>query len=152
MSTYDRLVAAYGDPHQQQAFAKRNLITWVLPTWLAAVWPRFAGQVITRITINKALIDPLCAVMRELIATGLIKELQTYDGAFVYRNQRGSTALSIHAFGLALDFNAATNGLGKKVNFSQKFLDVWRRHGFTVGADFKGARIDGMHFEYTKTV
>lgn len=151
MTTTERLVKAYGNPHDTVAFTKRNLVTWPLPAAMAAVWPKFAGHVITRITINKALIGPLTAVFAELIETGLVKELKTYDGAYNYRPQRGSNALSMHAYGLALDFNAQTNGLGKPVTFSQKFLDVWRRHGWTCGADFPMPRTDGMHMEYTKT-
>ena len=148
-TTYDRLVAAYGDPHQQPAFAARNLTTYSLPTDVAKVWPPFAGHPITRITVNKAVIPPLLKVFAELVATGLVRELKTYDGGYNYRPQRGSTRLSMHSFGVALDFNAATNGLGKPVTFSAAFLGVWRRNGWTCGADWKMPRTDGMHFQYT---
>lgn len=151
MTTPERLAAKYGNPHDVESFTARNIVTWPLPPAMAAVWPKFAGHIITRITINKAIIGPLCAVFLDLIDTGLVKELKTYDGAYNYRTQRGATALSMHAFGVALDFNAATNGLGKRVTFSPAFLDVWRKHGWTCGADFKAPRVDGMHFQYDKT-
>jgi hypothetical protein len=32
--------------------------------------------------------------------------------------------------------------------FSEEFFDVWRKHGWTCGIDFR--RADGMHFQMDK--
>ena len=153
MVTESRLIAAYGNPREKDAFAAKNLTTWALPDWLKGHWPRYLGQVVLHFTINKFIIPALKNVMRDLIALDLIHELHTFDGCYALRDQRGAPGvLSMHAFGLAIDFNAATNRLGGSVHFSPAFLAVWRAHGWTCGADFHGSRVDGMHFEYTKTL
>lgn len=148
--TEQRLTARYGDPHQEAAFVARNILQYKLPDWLRPHWPRYDGKTVTSIQINRAIIPHLEAVMRDLIALGLIHELKEYGGGYNYRKQRGADALSLHAFGVALDFNQHTNTLGGRVTFSAAFLAVWRAHGWTVGADFHGKRVDGMHYEYTK--
>jgi hypothetical protein len=109
--------------------------------------------------MNRLLEDPLDEVMRELIKTGLIAEIKTWDGLFNVRYQRGSrTKLSRHSWGLAIDMNAAWNPLvkvtpatraalrKKHVKWTEPFLKVWRDNGFECGADWKD-RLDGMHFE-----
>lgn len=101
-----------------------------------------------RIYCHKNLANELRTVFKALQAKNLLKEIETFDGCFMPRYIRGYEAqkiMSIHCWGLAVDFNAATNGLGKPVTFSQEFLQVWRDCGWTCGADFK--RLDGMHFE-----
>ena len=65
--------------------------------------------------------------------------------------------LSIHSWGLAVDFNVADNplgltrlqalGVGLKP-FSEQFQQAARDADFICGIDFK--RGDGQHFEYTK--
>ncbi len=145
-----RLTAKYGDPHAQDAFKAKNIIQYRFPDWLRPYWPRYMGKPVTSTQLNRGVVLSLEAVMRELISTGLIAELKEYGGAYNYRPMRGLKALSMHAFGVALDFNQSTNPLGGRVTFSQPFLDVWRRHGWTCGADFRAPRVDGMHFEYTK--
>jgi hypothetical protein len=115
-----------------------------------------------RMYVNKVIKAPLEKVFRELISTGLYRELRTYDGCFVVRKQRGSNAISTHSWGLAVDFNAAWNPLvrgvtpatrkklrAEKVTFSEEFLDVWRKHGWNCGADWISV-LDGQHFQWDK--
>lgn len=145
----------YGNP-ESSAFVSKWLQRFTLPADVAAVWPHYPGldKPITAIYMNKFAFEPLIAVIRELIQTGLIKELLTYDGCLNVRLKRGVNEYSIHSWGLALDFNAALNPLGQRMGskpkmFTPAFLAVWRKHGWTCGADF--SRPDGMHFQYTNT-
>lgn len=109
-----------------------------------------------KIYCNKKITSDLLNVFEELTKTKLILEIVTYDGCFNPRYVRGMEAkkiLSNHAFGTALDFNAALNPLGFPRNklekpFSVQFTDVWKMFNFQNGFTF--ARPDGMHFEYTK--
>ncbi len=146
--------AVYGDP-SKPAFQSKWLEIFPLPADIAAIFPPYPGVPhITRIQMNKYTWPAFCAVMRELIATGLHKEFKTYDGCVNLRLKRGINEYSIHSWGLALDFNAAQNPLGvawgtRKGMFSKAFLDVWRKHGWVCGADF--TRGDGMHFQFTTT-
>lgn len=152
MNTPDKLLAKYGNPLDRETFEPKWMKNVFLPDWLLPIFPinAFNSRPVTKIYMHRDFEAPFFKVMRELLDTGLIKELLTYDGCFVIRFQRGSKILSIHSWGLAIDFNAKWNPLGGKVNFSKAFLEVWRRNGWVCGADFGNGRQDGMHFEWTK--
>ncbi len=148
----------YGDPNGK-AFQSTYMVLYTFPLWLAAAWPRYQGKAVTKQWVNKDIIGPLEAVFKGLIATNLHKELKTFDGLWNIRLKRGINEYSIHSWGCAMDFNAAANPLNVKLHtrpgmFSDAFLAVWRKHGWTPGADF--SRPDCMHFQriasYGKTV
>lgn len=99
--------------------------------------------------VNKDIIPLLDTTFLVLKDLDLLGELKTYDGCWNVRPIRGTEAdprWSIHSFGLALDFNAATNPMGGPVAFSPRFLAAWKACGWTCGADFH--RVDGMHFQW----
>lgn len=74
--------------------------------------------------------------------------LREYDGTFQYRKIAGSDNLSFHSWGIAIDFAASRNGLGKTTTDLPKwFIKCFTDHGFFWGGNFKG-RKDPMHFEY----
>ena len=154
MSDTANCVAHYGDP-AKPAFQNKWLRIYTLPADIAAHFPPYPGVPhVSRIQMNTFAWEPFCAAFRELISTGLVKELKTYDGCVNLRYKRNQAEIpanrSIHSWGLALDFNAKLNPLGvvqgsRPGMFTKAFLDVWRRHGWTAGADFR----DGMHFQFT---
>lgn len=136
----------YGNPESKQ-FTTQHLTLYVFPEWMANIFPAY--QVVTKVRkqwVNKDLVAPLEAVFKDLLATGLYKELKTYDGGLNVRKKRELGDYSVHSWGLAMDFNAKTNPLGGKCTFSQAFLQVWRNHGFSCGADWAG-RSDPMHMQ-----
>lgn len=153
MLTTAQLIARYGNPAAGEvakgAFARKWIVLYTFPSWLVAHFPPAPGVAtrITRAWVNRDVVKPFEAVMRELVETGLIQELKTYDGCWVVRNMRGLSTPSRHSWGIAFDFNARQNPLGGRVTFSAAFLAVWRKHGFACGADWKMPRTDGMHFE-----
>jgi hypothetical protein len=143
----------YGDP-TSKTFEAKWMQLYVFPDWLAKIFPPYAGKPVTRQWVNKAIIPAFEAVFRDLLATGLWRELKSFDGLWVVRQKRGISEYSIHSWGLAIDFNASLNPLGvkwgsRKGMFSKAFLDTWRRHGWVCGADF--ARGDSMHFQFTNS-
>lgn len=157
MATTAQLIARYGNPvKDQNSFVKKWMVMYTLPVWLLEHFPKaYNGVHVTRIYMNKEAQKPFEAVMHDLVCTGLIKELKSYDGCWNVRNMRGTSVPSVHSWGLAFDFNAKLNPLGVKWGsrpgmFSKSFLDVWAKHGWTVGAYFGGGRSDAMHFQYTK--
>jgi len=91
---------------------------------------------------------------------GLIRNILTFDGAFVPRYKRQSTHvrdnLSNHAWGTAFDINAAQNALGQKPAALGKagsvmdMVELAYKWGFYWGGYFKRGRFDGMHFEVAK--
>lgn len=89
---------------------------------------------------------------------GLLKDLSAAgypiqsSGGFNYRNMRGSDRLSQHAFGTAIDINAATNPMLKSrgqsvvTDLPPNIEELAAKHGLEWGGKWK--RPDAMHFEW----
>jgi len=90
------------------------------------------------------LVEETFLALMEEGAWGLLK---TYDGGYTWRPKRGSSKLSMHAFGAALDFNAGTNRLGQ-VDFDmpREVVRVFERLGWTWGGRWRVP--DAMHFQF----
>lgn len=131
MANYAR-VANFGDPLEQD-WQKNNLVTVVAPN----------GQ---RFVVHKEAAPSFQGLLNDLGKTGYdIKS----DGGFNYRNIRGGDTLSQHAFGNAIDINAATNPLGSRAtDMPPNISDMARSRGLEWGGDWK-SRPDPMHFEWT---
>ena len=155
ISQTNLLLAKYGNPAAskaaEQAFQNKFMVLYNFPDWLLPYWPKYMKQGVKRQWLNKDVITPLENVFHELISTGLVKELKTFDGAWVIRTMRQDLGQpSAHSFGTTFDFNASLNPQGKKHQdgcgmFSEAFMAVWKRHGFMCGADFPLP--DCMHFQ-----
>jgi hypothetical protein len=125
--------------------------TWmamfVMPAGFEHVINTASGKPTTRIYCNKDLHAPLKLALQNLLDRGLAKEFKTFDGCFMLRMVRGTTdALSTHGYGLAIDLNAAENGLGKEPKLSAEFVKCFKDAGFQWGGDF--SRKDGMHVSF----
>ena len=71
-------------------------------------------------------------------------------GGHAHRSIRGSSRLSQHAFGNAIDINPATNPMGPNLvtDMPKNIREMAAKHGLSWGGDFK-RRPDAMHFEWT---
>ena len=103
------------------------------------------GLIPKKIYCNKDLITPLTNAFKNLIDTGCVKELKTFDGCFNIRKKRGLNSMSLHSWGVAIDFNAFENGLGKEPKLSKEFVKCFTDAGFDWGGTWR--RKDGMHFQ-----
>lgn len=86
-------------------------------------------------------------LLRDLVAAGYNP---TSSGGFNYRPIRGGTSLSQHAFGNAIDINAAANPMLKgelRTDLPPNTAEIAARHGLTWGGTWKN-RPDPMHFEW----
>ena len=135
MVTSAQCLKKYGDPTKES-----NMILWDIPTELEI------GVIPKRLYCNKDLVLPLTKAFKNLIATGNVKELKTWDGCFNIRKMRGLTSMSLHSWGIAIDVNAAWNGLNKTPVLSAGFVKCFTDAGFDWGGNFK-SRVDGMHFQ-----
>jgi hypothetical protein len=125
----------YGDP-----YTEKHMVLFDVPANMEI------GAIPKRVYCNKDLVKPLTDALNHLIARGFVHELKTWDGCFQIRKIRGSAStLSLHSWGLAIDVNAAWNGLGKEPQLSSEFVKCFTDAGFVWGGQFK--RKDGMHFE-----
>jgi hypothetical protein len=137
MVTSQQAFKKYGDP-----YLKNNMIVWDVPTELEI------GFVPKKIYCNKDMIGPLSNAFKNLIKSEYVKELKTYDGCWNIRKKRGLTSMSLHSWGIAIDFNATENGLNQIPKLSAGFVKCFTDAGFDWGGTWK--RKDGMHFQLSK--
>ena len=106
------------------------------------------GVIPKKLYCNKAMIVPLTKAFTSLIKTGFVKELKTWDGCFNIRKKRGLASMSLHSWGIAIDVNAAWNGLNVTPVLSKGFVKCFTDAGFDWGGTW--TRKDGMHFQLNK--
>ena len=127
----------YGDPKLE-----KGMVLFDVPTHLEI------GVIPKKVYCNKDLVKPLTQAFTNLIERKLVGELKTWDGCFSIRKIRGGQSMSLHSWGLAIDVNAAWNGLGKEPQLSSGFVKCFTDSGFDWGGNF--SRKDGMHFQLAK--
>lgn len=131
----------WGDPADPENEVK-YMVLWDVPSHLEI------GVIPKKLYCNKAMVGPLMQAFSNLIERGYVKELKTFDGCFNVRKKRGLKSLSLHSWGIAIDVNAAWNGLGKTPTLSAGFVKCFTDCGFDWGGTWK--RHDGMHFELNR--
>jgi hypothetical protein len=134
MVTSAQCLKKYGDPTLE-----RSLVVWDIPTNLEV------GVIPKKLYCNRDLISPLSKALQALISTGKVSELKTWDGCFNIRRKRGLTSMSLHSWGIAIDVNAAWNGLNKTPTLTPGFVKCFTDNGFDWGGTWQ--RKDGMHFQ-----
>ncbi|MFC6659384.1 M15 family metallopeptidase [Deinococcus multiflagellatus] len=138
----------YPSPAWQQAHLVKVPLT-ALPGW-----PPYPGAEVSGVTVHQLVAGPLVATWVELRRRGLVDKLRTYNGAFAPRHMGHdrNRPLSVHAFGAALDFDAAWNGYGVPLDRMQINRDVVRTFeecGWHWGGRWADPYEDGMHFQWT---
>jgi hypothetical protein len=134
MVTSQQALKKYGDPTKEL-----NMILWDVPTELEI------GVIPKRLYCNKDLIAPLSKAFKNLIASGKVTELKTWDGCFNIRKKRGLSSMSLHSWGIAIDVNATWNQLNMNPTLSPEFVKCFTDAGFDWGGTW--SRKDGMHFQ-----
>jgi len=134
MVTSAQCLQKYGNPEKEL-----NMILWDVPTELEI------GVIPKKIYCNKELILPLKFAFNHLISRNKVSELKTWDGCFNIRKKRGLSSMSLHSWGIAIDVNAAWNGLNKEPVLSAEFVKCFTDAGFDWGGTW--TRKDGMHFQ-----
>jgi D-alanyl-D-alanine carboxypeptidase len=104
------------------------------------------------VTCNKAIFPQLKAALQDVIDRGLADEIHPdeYAGCYYPRFIAGSTTLSNHAFGLALDLNVPGNQRGTVGEMDRGVVDAFKEWGFAWGGDW--GYTDPMHFEMSSVV
>ena len=116
------------------AWVAQNITTEVMP-------------IIGPMTCNKAIFPQLRAALDEVVAQGLSSALHPneYAGCYYPRFIAGSTTLSNHSFGLAMDFNVPENQRGTVGQMNRTVVQIFKDWGFAWGGDWHYT--DPMHFE-----
>jgi hypothetical protein len=137
MVTSQQALKKYGDPTLE-----KSMIVWDVPTNLEI------GVIPKRLYCNKDIVAPLTQAFTNLISTGKVSELKTFDGCFNIRKKRGLSSMSLHSWGIAIDVNAAWNQLNMVPTLTPGFVKCFTDAGFEWGGTW--TRKDGMHFQLAK--
>jgi len=124
----------YGHPESEN-----NMVLWDIPVELEI------GVIPKRLYCNLDMIAPLSKALANLIKTGCVKELKTFDGCFNIRKKRGAMTQSLHSWGVAVDVNAQWNQMGKPSTLSKEFVKCFTDAGFDWGGSW--VKPDAMHFQ-----
>lgn len=139
MITSNECFKKFGEPNAE--FEKKWMILWDVSKELEI------GIIPKKIYCNKLLIKPLEKAFKNLIDRNFVTELKTWDGCFNVRLKRGLNSYSLHSWGIAIDVNAAWNGLNVKPVLSEGFVKCFTDAEFEWGGNW--TRKDGMHFQLT---
>jgi hypothetical protein len=137
MVTSQQALKKYGDPTLE-----KSMIVWDVPTNLEI------GVIPKKLYCNKDMVAPLTQAFTNLISTGKVSELKTWDGCFNIRKKRGLSSMSLHSWGIAIDVNAAWNQLNMVPKLTPEFVKCFTDAGFEWGGTW--TRKDGMHFQLAK--
>jgi hypothetical protein len=137
MVTSQQALKKYGDPTLE-----KSMIVWDVPTNLEI------GVIPKKLYCNKDIVAPLTQAFTNLISTGKVSELKTWDGCFNIRKKRGLSSMSLHSWGIAIDVNAAWNQLNMVPKLTPEFVKCFTDAGFEWGGTW--TRKDGMHFQLAK--
>jgi hypothetical protein len=103
---------------------------------------------------HRAMVPQLLEALREVHEAGLYGhfERDQFAGCFMPRHilWNPNNGLSMHAWGLAIDFNAVDNAFGKRPVMDPRIVEIFKRWGFEWGGDWSTP--DGMHFQLARIV
>jgi hypothetical protein len=116
-------------------FLRRRIVTRRVP-------------ILGNVTCHRAMFEPLRAALGELARRGLSRLVDPgdYAGCHAPRRIQPRGQLSLHAWGVAIDLNAAANPFMGRSRQDPRLVRAMERQGFTWGGDWP-TRPDPMHFE-----
>jgi hypothetical protein len=122
------------------------------PAWVRDHITTEVVPILGVVTCNRLLFPQLKAALQDIQDQGLADKIhpEQYAGCYVPRFIAGTSTLSNHAFGLALDINAVENQRGTVGQIDRSVVRVFQKWGFTWGGDW--AWTDPMHFEMNSLV
>jgi hypothetical protein len=137
VGTYNYTATAGGQVTPEAAWVRTYIRTEQVP-------------ILGAVTCNKVMLPQLIGALTQLQRAGLAGEIHTYNGCFVPRYIAGSHQLSYHAFGLAIDIDAATNQRGTRGTMDPRVVSIFREWGFEWGGAWHYT--DPMHFQLDRVV
>jgi hypothetical protein len=106
--------------------------------------------ILGQVTCNKLLFPQLKAALAEVVQRGLASTIHSTAGCYYPRFIAGTSSLSNHAFGLAIDINAPENARGTAGQMNRQVVQIFEKWGFTWGGVWHYT--DPMHFEMNRLV
>ena len=126
----------FGEPDENGPFAQAYLRTLDLSQYADAfghVKDYEGNPWGLKIYCNYVMHEPLKRAFGLIVARGLAGELRTYEGSFNIRQSKGGGMMSMHSWGLAVDFNAGTNPFGQEGDMSPEMVKCFAESGMEWG-------------------
>ena len=122
------------------------------PSWVAGHITTEVVPILGAVTCNRLIFPQLRAALTEVVTDGLAAQIHPdeYAGCYYPRFIAGTTTLSNHSFGLALDLNVPGNQRGTVGQIDRRVVAIFERWGFTWGGRWRYT--DPMHFEANSIV
>ena len=122
------------------------------PAWVSANIRTQPIPILGNVTCHRLIFPQLTAALNEIVSRGLADEIHPdeYAGCYYPRFIAGTTSLSNHSFGLALDFNVPGNLRGTVGEMDRTVVSIFKKWGFAWGGDW--SYTDPMHFEMNAIV
>lgn len=122
------------------------------PAWVAENIRTQQVPILGSVTCHKVMLPQLEAALREISERGLADRVHPdeYAGCYYPRFIAGSTSLSLHSFGIAVDLNVPGNERGTPGVIDRTVVEIFKRWGFAWGGDW--SYTDPMHFELARLV
>ncbi len=128
---------------------------------ISPAYPLFYdGKSISSIRVHRAIALHVQQVLREVLEHYGMDEikrlgLDQYGGSYAYRSITGGSQMSMHAWGIALDWAAASNGYSTKAPRATlshadcaKWWEIWESHGaISLGRE---RDYDWMHVQFAQ--
>lgn len=141
---FSRMEKFYG-----RAGDESNLVSIVPPYQM-----RYAGRAVRSLRCHKKVAASLLRVLEDIksvipASPDIADEAEDYGGCFNFRNKRGSSSLSVHAWGAAIDLDADDNTFRDhwpmQADMPLEIMECFAREGWVAAGAFWG--YDAMHFE-----
>ncbi|RYP88784.1 M15 family peptidase [Nocardioides guangzhouensis] len=122
------------------------------PSWVAANIRTEQVPILGAVTCHKVMLPQLRAALTDVVDAGLADRIHPgeFAGCYYPRFIAGTTSLSNHAFGIALDLNVPGNQRGTVGEMDRTVVAIFKRWGFAWGGDWRWT--DPMHFEMNALV
>lgn len=124
------------------------------PAWVATNIAQGTVPILGSVTCHRVMFPQLGSALAEIESEGLARSIdrKQFAGCYVPRfiDRDPRRALSMHAFGLALDLNVSTNQLGTIGRMNPEVVAIFEKWGFEWGGRWQ--RPDPMHFELDRLI
>jgi len=148
------IVQAFGDVREyvradgslDPLWEAESLALVTLPFAMVLAWDH--SKTVSALRCHRRLVKLFSNVFGRIVAAGLASKVRSFGGCFMFRPQRTGAKLSTHSWGIAMDLNPETNGLGTIGDMDAGVVRVFREAGFEWGGDWQGHGRDPMHFQY----